>query len=78
MKILTSKDDNFLYDRILKLLYDIKITQGGTALYSTLRRHTKMRDYLLAKQIEQIEYIENIYFLDDGSLNNLSIKSHNK
>lgn len=78
MKILTSKDDNFLYERILKLLYDIKITQGGSSLYATLRRHDKIKNYLIAKQIEQITKIEDIYFCDNGSLNQLAISSHNK
>lgn len=73
MKILTSSDDDFLYQKLLDLLKQIKLTQGGTALASTLRRHSEIKIYLIQKQIEKIEYIEKKYFNDDGSLNQSAI-----
>lgn len=72
MKILTSPNDDFLYDRILKLLKEIKLVRGGTDLAYTLRNHKVIRDYLKEKQVKQIEHIENTYFVD-GSLNTLAI-----
>ena len=76
MKVLTtSKDDDFLYSRLLDLLQQIKLVQGGTALDSTLRRHNKIKIYMIQKQIEKIKYVETTYFNEDGSLNYENIKS---
>lgn len=75
MKILTSTDDDFLYEKILQLLEQIKLVQGGTALASTIRRHDKIKIYLIEKQIACIEHIEKKYFTDDG-LNQLAIESY--
>lgn len=75
MKILTSPDDDFLYEKLLILLNQIKLTQGGTALNSTLRRHNKIKLYLLEKQIQQIKHIEEKYFDKDG-LNQLAIEDY--
>lgn len=68
MKILTSKDDNFLYDRFMILLQQIKLVQGGTALASTLRRHIKIKNYLIDKQSSILNHLEETYFHPDGSL----------
>lgn len=64
MKILTSKSDDFLYSKLLDLLEQIKLVQGGTALSSTLRRHSDIKIYLIEKQIEKIRHIEEKYFLN--------------
>lgn len=83
MKILNSKDiatsreDDFLYVQLQRLFNEIKITQGGTALDSTLHRHQKLKNYAMAKQIEKIKHIENRYFNEDGSVNDLAIKAYN-
>ena len=78
MTVITSSSDNFLYDRIINLLKEVKLVQGGTALASTLRRHKKIKDYCIAKQIVRINHIEDDYFLSDGSLNTLSIQEFNQ
>lgn len=77
MKILTSNDDDFLYEKLLTLLNQIKLVQGGTALASSLRRHNKIKSYLIEKQIAKIKHIEEKYFTDDG-LNNLAIQTYNQ
>lgn len=66
MKILTSSDDNFLYDRLLDLLYQIKLVQGGTALSATLRRHNKIKTYLVSKQVDLLNHIEENFFDNEG------------
>lgn len=73
MKILTSNSDNFLYSRILELLQQIKLVQGGTALSSTLRRHNKIRLYMIEKQRSLLNSIEDKYFTESG-LNDEAIK----
>lgn len=75
MKILTSPDDDFLYEKLLILLNQIKLTQGATALNSTLRRHQKIKLYMLEKQIQQIKYIEEKYFDKDG-VNQLAVEEY--
>lgn len=83
MKTLNSKEldvfpeDDFLYIQLQRLFNEIKITQGGTALDSTLRRHQKLRNYAIAKQIARIEHIETKYFNEDGSLKHLAIQTYN-
>lgn len=69
----SNSGENILYDRIIVLLQQVKLVQGGTALASTIRRHKKIRDFLMKKQKQRIEYIEDIYFLPDGSLDLLSV-----
>lgn len=66
MKILTSSDDDFLYERLLELLEQMKLVQGGTALASSLRRHNKIKLYMMEKQIQKIKHIEETYFCKDG------------
>lgn len=73
MKILTSKNDNFLYDELILILQQIKLVQGGTSLASTLRRHSKVKNYLVEKQRKKLGYLEETYFHPDGSLDNESI-----
>lgn len=83
MKILNSKEinvykeDDFLYSQLQRLFNEIKITQGGSSLDATLRRHQKLRNYAIAKQISYIKSIEERYFNEDGSVNLLAINSHN-
>lgn len=74
MKILTSNDDDFLYSKLLDLLKEIKLVQGGTALSSSLRRHNQIKLYLIEKQIQRIKEIETTYFTDSG-LNRKAIDS---
>ena len=77
MKILTSSEDDFLYEQLLRLLEQIKLVQSGTALSSTLRRHSKIKIYMIEKQIEKIKHIEETYF-DNKGLNQLAIDSYNQ
>lgn len=65
MKILTSNDDDFLYQKLLDLLQQIKLVQGGTALSSTLRRHNTIKCYMIEKQIQKIKSIEERFFVDN-------------
>lgn len=48
--------------QILQLLQDIKLVQGGTALASTLRRHPKVKKYLIEKQIDRLSQLEQDNF----------------
>lgn len=66
MKILTSSDDNFLYNRLLMLCQQVKLVQGGTSLASTLRRHSKIKTYMIQKQVDMLDSIESRFFTDDG------------
>ena len=75
MKILTSPDDDFLYERLLELLQQMKLVQGGTALASSLRRHNKIKLYMIEKQIQKIKHIEETYFCKDG-LDQASIEAY--
>lgn len=68
MKILTSTKDNFLYDELILILEQIKLVQGGTSLASTIRRHQKIKNYLVDKQRKKLGYLEETYFHPDGSL----------
>lgn len=54
-----SIDSNQVYDKSIELLNQIKITQGATALNSTLRRHITLKKFLLTKQVERLSLIEN-------------------
>lgn len=75
-KINSNSEDDFLYDYILKFLYEIKIVQGGNALSATLRRHKNLKSYLIDKQVSKLARIEDEFFTDDG-LNHFAIESHN-
>lgn len=66
MKIITSNDDDFLYERLLELLQQMKLVQGGTSLAASLRRHNKIKMYMMEKQIQKIKHIEETYFCKDG------------
>lgn len=65
MKIITSSDDDFLYNRILKLLSEIKLAHGGNFLASSLRKHPVIRTYLRDKQSKILINIESTYFTAD-------------
>lgn len=73
MTILTSKEDDFLYDQLLRLLYQIKIVQGVPAVTSTLRRHSTIRQYLIQKQIDKLKFMEERYFRD-SDLNHVALR----
>lgn len=75
MKIKVTSDDDYLYEYLLTLLQQIKLVQGGTALSATLRRHNKLKTYLIEKQIEKIKHIEERYFNKDGTLRDLAIQA---
>ena len=68
MKVLTSNKDDFLYERIINLLQQVKLVRGGTDLAYTLRNHKKIRDYCVAKQKREFELLEEDFFHPDGSL----------
>lgn len=69
MKILVSNQDDFLYERIITLLQQVKLVRGGTELAYTLRNHPKIRNYCRSKQQSELKYIDDNYFNSDGSLN---------
>lgn len=48
-----------IYDKAIALLQQIKLTQGNTALNSTLRRHSKLKKFLLEVQVSRLDSIEN-------------------
>lgn len=75
-KLETCSRDNFLYEELGRLLHEIKLAQGGTALDATLKRHNMIRIYLISKQIDKIRDIEQTYFNDDGTLNNEAINMY--
>lgn len=75
-KIETCSRDNFLYEELGRLLQEIKLAQGGTALDATLKRHNMIRIYLISKQIDKIRDIEQTYFNEDGTLNIDSINMY--
>lgn len=62
----TNSDDDFLYDWLIDFLRQYKLVNGGTALASTLRRHSNIKRYLLEKQIAKLSYVEETYFVDSG------------
>lgn len=75
-KVSTSSRDDFIYDNILKLLSEIKLVRGGTDLAYTLRNHSKIRNYCKEKQSRLLNDLEDLYFNDDGSLNEFSINDY--
>lgn len=77
-EIETNSEDNFLYSKLIKLFSEIKIIQGGTALASTLRRHSRLKNYCIAKQIAKLTHIEQTYFYEDGRLNDEAVKLINQ
>lgn len=75
MKISISSKDDFLYERIIVLLQQVKLVRGGTELAYTLRNHKKIRDYCKEKQSHELKYIEDHYFNVDGTLIGANIDS---
>ena len=49
MKVITSPADDFLYERIILILEQVKLVRGGTELAYTLRNHKFIRDYCKEK-----------------------------
>lgn len=76
MKVLTSPNDDFLYQRLILLLEQVKLVQGADNLIFTLRRHKKIKNYLVQKQSDRINSIENDFFNDDGTLKSDSIQNY--
>lgn len=58
MKIFVSQADKDFYSSLISLLNEIKLTQGGTALSSTLRRHSQIKNYLIEKQKVKLKSFE--------------------
>ena len=75
VQIITSPKDDFLYERIIILLKQVKLVRGGTELAYTLRNHRKIRDYCREKQVQEIKDIESMYFNPDGTLDPEAIES---
>lgn len=75
MKISISSKDDFLYERIIVILQQVKLVRGGTELAYTLRNHKKIRDYCKEKQSQELKYIEDHYFNVDGTLIGANIDS---
>lgn len=48
------------YFHALQLLSEIKLVQGNDALNSTLRRHKRLKMFLLEKQVEKLEELEEV------------------
>lgn len=74
MTILTSNEDDFLYERIIHVLEQVKLVRGGTELAYTLRNHPKIRDYCRAKQKKELDIIDSTFFNADGSLKKESLQ----
>lgn len=70
----TSLKDDFLYERIIILLKQVKLVRGGTELAYTLRNHPKIRNYCREKQVQEIKDIEDFYFNSDGTLDHEAIE----
>lgn len=74
MKFISSRElnvtsaDDFIYDYLLKLFKQIRLVQSGSSLDATLRRHPRLKNYCIAKQIDMINSVESTYFNEDGSL----------
>lgn len=54
----TDYDTAQLYMKAIELLQQVKLTQGNTALNSTLRRHTTLRKFLLKVQVDRLNWLE--------------------
>lgn len=52
-------NDEANYNRLIKLLSDLKICEGPESVRSTLRRHPIIKDYLRRIQAENLIDIEN-------------------
>lgn len=48
-----------LYNKAIELLQQIKLTQGNTALNSTLRRHSSLKKFLLEEQVNRLKFLED-------------------
>lgn len=68
MKIFVHKPDDILYLEIMQFLGEVKLLQGGDGLIATLRRHKGLKNFLIDKQKEHVEFFETTYFNSDGSL----------
>lgn len=47
-----------IYFYLVDLLKDIKLTQGPTAVTSTLRRHSNVKKFLLQYQVHRLADLE--------------------
>lgn len=55
-----------LYMKAIEFLQQVKLTQGNTALNSTLRRHATLRKFLLKVQADRLNWLEET--LDNWNL----------
>lgn len=69
-----SHNDDILYERIIRCLKEVKLVRGGTELAYTLRNHPKIRNYCKDKQKAELDYIDNHFFNEDGSLKKESLQ----
>ena len=59
--------ESLVYDSVISLLEEVRLVQGNTALNSTLRRHPKIRDFLIEKQRRALNRLE-LKLTDESSL----------
>lgn len=69
----TSPSDDFVYQKFIHILQNIRLVQGGSALDATLHRHPRVLNYCKAKQLAQLNEVESSYFYDDGTLNSSAL-----
>ena len=58
MKIIISETDPDYYGRIMKILNDIKITQGPQAVNATLFRHKNIKKFIVERQKLEIHQFD--------------------
>ena len=51
--------NELLYDSVIKLLSEIKLAHGADFLNSTLRRHKKIKDFLLQYQKDKLSEFDD-------------------
>lgn len=64
----TNSNDDFLYLDLLSLFSGLRLIMGGSELNATLKRHSKIRDYMLSKAYSKLIHLETEFFNDDGTL----------
>lgn len=52
-------DDDSFYLSLISFLNDVKLTLGGDGLNSTLRRHPRLKSYLVEHQKKQLKSFED-------------------
>lgn len=51
--------ENEIYSKTITLLQEIKLTLGPTGLAGTFRKHPHIKDFVIKKQKERLEIIED-------------------